>query len=154
MHCCAGVLLPGAAALAAVGGLVAWRVAVYGRREYIVANMMRKYVPKGESTDSLQVVTCSALQQCLSCCHSVWMENPNTDARPLAASTVRVVLDGRALFTERKDCWSLLGSRLTTDTAWVPQVVHGFCRSTARHGTCSTTQTAQCLCVWWVQTSI
>jgi hypothetical protein len=49
VYCHAGVLLPGFSALAVVSGLAAWRVAVYGRREYIVANMMRKYVPKGGS---------------------------------------------------------------------------------------------------------
>ncbi len=44
----AGSLLGAAAVVAVVGGIAAWRFAVYSRREYIVAAMLRKYVPKGE----------------------------------------------------------------------------------------------------------
>ena len=61
----AGALLPGVAVVAAVSGLAAWRIAVYGRREYIVAAMMRKYVPSGESMQRTQCTgTCKdALQK-------------------------------------------------------------------------------------------
>ena len=49
-----------------VGGLAAWRVVVYGRREYIVAAMMRKYVPRGES-------------RFLQTCHVPWTDSvPST----------------------------------------------------------------------------
>lgn len=45
-----GPLVAGGVVLAALAGIAAWRFTVYSRREYIVAAMLRKYVPKGEST--------------------------------------------------------------------------------------------------------
>ncbi len=42
-------LLGAAAVVAVVGGIAAWRFAIYSRREYIVAAMLRKYFPKGEA---------------------------------------------------------------------------------------------------------